>query len=72
MLGGNVPTAQVHPLTRRLPGVTHGEGLLDTSFDHYRPVAGPPPSRPRTDSNPLDRKEHLLRVTRRAPGLIRS
>jgi ribosomal protection tetracycline resistance protein len=68
VLEGDVPAAQVHALTRLLPGVTHGEGLLDTSFDHHRPVAGSPPSRPRTDANPLDRKEYLLRVTRRAGG----
>ena len=46
VLEGDVPAAQVHPLTRLLSGVTHGEGLLDTSFHHYRPVAGAPPSRP--------------------------
>jgi len=68
VLEGDVPAAQVHALTRLLPGVTHGEGLLETSFDHYRLVAGSPPSRPRTDANPLDRKEYLLRVTRRADG----
>ncbi len=46
VLEGDVPAAQVHPLTRLLPGVTHGEGLVETSFHHYRPVAGAPPSRP--------------------------
>jgi ribosomal protection tetracycline resistance protein len=45
VLEGDVPAAQVHPLTRLLPGVTHGEGLVDTSFHHYRPVAGAPPRR---------------------------
>ena len=68
VLEGDVPAEQVHKLTRLLPGVTHGEGLLETNLDHYRPVAGIPPSRPRTDANPLDRKEYLLRVTRRAGG----
>ena len=66
VLEGDVPAEQVHALTRLLPGVTHGEGLLETNLDHYRPVAGIPPSRPRTDANPLNRKEYLLRVTRRA------
>jgi ribosomal protection tetracycline resistance protein len=68
VLEGDVPAERVHALTRLLPGVTHGEGLLETNLDHYRPVAGIPPSRPRTDANPLDRKEYLLRVTRRAGG----
>ena len=67
VLEGDVPAEQVHALTRLLPGVTHGEGLLETNLDRYRPVAGIPPSRPRTDANPLSRKEYLLRVTRR-PG----
>jgi ribosomal protection tetracycline resistance protein len=68
VLEGDVPADQVHTLTRLLPGVTHGEGLLETNLDRYRPVAGIPPTRPRTDANPLDRKEYLLRVTRRAGG----
>jgi ribosomal protection tetracycline resistance protein len=68
VLEGDVPADQVHTLTRLLAGVTHGEGLLETNLDHYRPVAGIPPTRPRTDANPLDRKEYLLRVTRRAGG----
>ena len=39
VLEGDVPAAQVYPLTRLLPGVTHGEGLVDTSFHHYRPLS---------------------------------
>ena len=68
IIDGQVPADQVHLLTRLLPGVTHGEGLLETNLDHYRPVTGIPPNRRRTDANPLDRKEYLLRVTRRAGG----
>ena len=48
-----------------LPTLTSGEGVLETAFDHYAPVTGPPPERSRTDRNPLDRKEYLLRTTRR-------
>jgi ribosomal protection tetracycline resistance protein len=48
VLEGDLPAAQVYPLTRLLPEVTHAEGPVDASFHHYRPVAGPPPSRPRT------------------------
>ena len=55
-----------HPdLERALPSPTRGEGVLEAEFDSYRPVTGPPPSRPRTDDNPLDRKEYLLHVNRR-------
>ena len=42
-------------------------GVLECDSDgtRYQPVEGKPPSRPRTDHNPLDREEYLLRVTRR-------
>ncbi|MGH3880283.1 MAG: GTP-binding protein [Actinophytocola sp.] len=62
---GHVPVGAVHELGQLLPSWTHGEGVLEYEFDHYRPVTGPPPSRQRTDHNPLDRKEYLLAVQRR-------
>ncbi|MDQ8703710.1 TetM/TetW/TetO/TetS family tetracycline resistance ribosomal protection protein [Streptomyces sp. LHD-70] len=63
---GDVPAAHVHALEQRLPGLTRGEGVLETSFSHYAPTrTTPPPTRPRTDLDPLDRKEYLLRVARR-------
>ena len=62
---GLIPAARVHALQQRLPSLTRGEGLLESAFDHYRPVRGEPPARPRTDHNPLDRKEYLLHVQRR-------
>jgi ribosomal protection tetracycline resistance protein len=52
----------------RLPTPTGGEGVLETAFDHYRPVTGPPPTRPRTDRDPLDREEYLSRVVWRVGG----
>jgi ribosomal protection tetracycline resistance protein len=65
LLTGDVPAAQAGGLRQRLPGVTRGEAVLDSAFSHYQPVTGPPPRRPRTGPNPLDRKEYLLRVMRR-------
>lgn len=65
LLEGEIPAARVHELERRLPTLTSGEGVLESSFHDYRPVRGTAPSRPRTDHNPLDRKEYLLRVQRR-------
>ncbi|WP_101787645.1 elongation factor G [Nonomuraea indica] len=62
---GLIPAARVHGLEQRLPSLTSGEGILESSFDHYEPVRGTPPGRPRTDHNPLDRKEYLLHVQRR-------
>ncbi|MFE7900294.1 GTP-binding protein [Streptomyces sp. NPDC057424] len=69
VLEGTVPAARVHALEQRLPGLTRGEGELESSFAHYAPVThGTIPERPRTDHNPLDRKEYLLNVTRRVCG----
>ncbi|MEU8980915.1 translation factor GTPase family protein [Streptomyces sp. NPDC048309] len=69
VLEGVVPVAQVHELEQQLPGLTRGEGTLECAFDHYAPVVrGVVPDRPRTDLNPLDRKEYLLNVTRRVGG----
>jgi ribosomal protection tetracycline resistance protein len=65
-ISGEIPAARVHDLVRALPALTRGEGVLENAFDHYEPVHGPAPTRKRTDANPLDRKEYLLRVLRRA------
>ncbi|GGO90318.1 elongation factor G [Wenjunlia tyrosinilytica] len=65
LLEGDIPAAQVHELEQRLPTLTSGEGVLESAFDHYQPVTGAVPARPRTDHNPLDRKEYLLHVVRR-------
>lgn len=65
LVEGEIPAGQVHALERRLPGLTRGEGVVETQFDHYRPVRGPAPTRVRWDLNPLDRREYLLAVARR-------
>ncbi|GGR32004.1 elongation factor G [Streptomyces aurantiogriseus] len=66
VLEGAVPAARVHALGQRMPGLTRGEGELESAFDHYAPVVhGTVPERPRTDHNPLNRKEYLLNVTGR-------
>jgi ribosomal protection tetracycline resistance protein len=64
-LEGQIPAARVHALQQQIPPVTSGEGLLEYTFDRYRRVSGPPPTRPRWDLNPLDRKEYLMHVMRR-------
>jgi ribosomal protection tetracycline resistance protein len=63
-LRGDIPAARVNELRRLLPALTRGEGVLEVAFDRYEPVSGRPPTRPRTDDNPLDRKQYLLRVNR--------
>ena len=66
LLEGEIPAANVRQLELQLPGLSSGEGVLDCTFDHYQPVRGPVPERPRSDNNPLNRKEYLLSLTRRA------
>ncbi|UNO43170.1 TetM/TetW/TetO/TetS family tetracycline resistance ribosomal protection protein [Streptomyces sp. MST-110588] len=65
VIEGEIPAARVRELEQRLPGLTRGEGVLESAFDRYRPVVGAVPDRPRSDDNPLDREEYLLRVARR-------
>jgi ribosomal protection tetracycline resistance protein len=65
LVEGEIPAANVHRLRQQLPALTRGEGVLESAFDHYQPVRGTIPTRPRSDHNPLDRKEYLLRVRRR-------
>ena len=65
VLEGEIPAARVNELQQLLPSLSRGEGVLESVFDRYEAVSGAPPMRPRTDKNPLDRKEYLLHVTRR-------
>ncbi|MEV7193382.1 translation factor GTPase family protein [Streptomyces sp. NPDC093510] len=68
-LEGDIPAQQVHALEQMLPGLTRGEGELESAFDHYEPVrGGSVPTRARTDHDPLHRKDYLLRVVRRTSG----
>jgi ribosomal protection tetracycline resistance protein len=62
---GDIAAAHVHELRQQLPGLTKGEGVLECAFHRYEPVTGRAPTRPRTDNNPLNRDEYLLRVARR-------
>jgi ribosomal protection tetracycline resistance protein len=64
VLEGEIPAARVHELTRQLPSLTRGEGVLESSFERYEPVRGAAPTRPRTDDDPLDRTEYIRRVLR--------
>jgi ribosomal protection tetracycline resistance protein len=65
VLDGEIAAARVHDLQQRLPALTRGEGALECLFSHYQQLDGPIPTRPRTDHNPLNRKEYLLHVLRR-------
>ncbi|MET9663244.1 translation factor GTPase family protein [Streptomyces sp. NPDC006510] len=65
VLEGEIPAARVHELQQQLPALTRGEGVLESEFDRYRAVVGTVPDRPRTDHDPLNRKEYLLHTVRR-------
>jgi ribosomal protection tetracycline resistance protein len=64
-LEGEIPAAAVYELEQQLPALTRGEGVLESAFERYHPVTGPVPERPRTDHDPLNRREYLLHVQRR-------
>ena len=60
-----LPAARLQELRRELPGLTGGEGVLESEFAGYEPVGGEPPTRRRTRPNPLNREEYLLHLARR-------
>ena len=62
VLGGQIRAALVHALQKQVPELTRGEGVLECLFDSHQPVRGTPPERPRTDNNPLNREEYLMKV----------
>ena len=68
VLEGEIAAARVHDLQQQLPGLTRGEGVLESEFARYQPVRGSIPVRPRSGVSPLDRKEYMLHVQRRIAG----
>jgi ribosomal protection tetracycline resistance protein len=56
--------ARTHDLQRRLPGLTGGEGVLESSFAGYQPVSGDRPARRRTTANPLNLGEYVMHLGR--------
>jgi ribosomal protection tetracycline resistance protein len=57
-----VPATRVDDLRRQLPGLTHGEGVLETTFAGYEPVGGEAPTRRRTTPDPLNPSEYRSRL----------
>jgi ribosomal protection tetracycline resistance protein len=64
-LEGEIPAAAVYQLEQQLPAISRGEGVLESAFERYHPVTGAIPTRPRTDNNPLNRRDYLLHILRR-------
>lgn len=54
LISGTLPARSVQEVTRALPGLTNGEGVLTVTPGGGQPVRGTPPSRRRTDGNPLE------------------
>lgn len=63
IIEGEIRAAKVPGLQALIPGMTRGEGFLETEFSHYARVRGRFPTRPRTDFNPLNRSDYLRHVT---------
>jgi ribosomal protection tetracycline resistance protein len=61
-----LPLAQVRTLQHRLPGLSMGEGILDSRPDGYQPIGDSPPDRPRTHPSPLDREQWLASLAKRS------
>jgi ribosomal protection tetracycline resistance protein len=63
IITGVIPSATVRMFEQKLPGLSAGEGVFASEFSGYAPVTGAPPNRPRTDFNPLNRKQYLALVS---------
>ena len=60
-----MPVSSVRTLQSRLPGLSMGEGILDTRPGGYQPVADHPPARERSGPSPLDRDAWLAWLAKR-------
>ena len=60
-----LPASRADELQRRLPGLTGGEGVLESDFAGYQPVSGDQPARLRTSANPLNLGEYMMHLGRR-------
>jgi len=64
VLETGLPASRVQELRRQLPGLTGGEGVLESEFAGYQAVTGEPPVRKRMTPNPLNLAEYLAQVGR--------
>jgi len=60
-----LPVARVRALQNQLPGLSMGEGLLETRPGGYKPIGENPPTRPRSGPSPLDRDAWLASLSKR-------
>ena len=64
VLEATLPASLVQELRRQLPGLTGGEGVIDSEFAGYQPVTGEPPVRRRLTPDPRNLEEYLAQVGR--------
>ena len=60
-----LPVALVRSVQHQLPGISMGEGVLETRFGGYQPVGQDAPRRSRSSPSPLDRDAWLASLARR-------
>lgn len=65
MIEAVLSAARVRGLQHRLPGLSMGEGILETRPGGYQPIGSDPPRRPRSTPSPLDRDAWLASLARR-------
>ena len=64
-VGAVLRATQAHELQRLFPGLTRGEGVLESHPAGIEPVRGTPPERPRTTASPLDLDAYLAELAGR-------
>ena len=64
-IGAVLPIARVRALQHQLPGLSMGEGVLETRFGGYQPVGRDEPRRPRSGPSPLERDAWLASLAKR-------
>ena len=60
-----LPVARVRSLQQQLPGLSMGEGILETRPGGYQPIGSDPPRRERSTPSPLDRDAWLASLAKR-------
>ena len=56
---------RVRPFQHQLPGLSMGEGILETRPGGYQPIGSDPPRRERSTPSPLDRDAWLASLAKR-------
>ena len=56
---GSIATAKVHEIQQKLPGLTSGLGIMESTLEKYVAVSGNTPLRQRIGSNPFNREDYL-------------